>query len=259
MEKITGKNNSIIKNVKKLLSSSAQRREQGLFVLEGARLVFDILNSFYKIKYFLVTVEAYGKYTAQCNEISAFSEYSFFITNELSEKLGETKNTQGVFAVCVMKTQEKFPLKKGGRYIALDNIQDPGNLGAAVRTAEALGIDGIMAGGGCDIFNPKALRASMGSMLRINIIQTDSLSEYLTDCISEGLPVYASSPDSSALSVTDIDFSDGGVCVIGNEANGVSREITELCDSTVTIKMSGRAESLNASAAAAIIMWEMLR
>lgn len=259
MEKITGKNNYIIKNVKKLISSSKQRREQGLFVLEGARLVFDVLNSFYKVKYFLITESAYEKYKVQADEMMAFCGCSFIISDVLCEKLSDTKNAQGVFAVCCMENAKGFSFRDNGKFILLDNVQDPGNLGTIVRTAEALGIDGIIVGGGCDIYNPKVLRASMGSMLRMNITQTDSLPRLIKELKSKGLPVYATSPSSSAVPVTEIDFSNGGACVIGNEANGVSCGIMELCDKQITIKMQGRAESLNASAAAAITMWEMVR
>ncbi|MGN1203057.1 MAG: TrmH family RNA methyltransferase, partial [Eubacterium sp.] len=259
MEKITGKNNDLVKNVKKLISSSKQRREQGLFVLEGARLVFDVLNSFYKVKYFLITQDAFDKYRQQAGRIADISENSYIISDSLAEKLGDTKSSQGVFAVCCVKNGGELIFENDSRLIALDNVQDPGNLGTIVRTAEALGIDGIIVGGGCDIYNPKALRASMGSMLRIKLIETDDLSASLKELQSKGVMIYGTSPDSNARSITEIDFSKGGVCVIGNEANGISEKVKSVCNSLITIKMLGRAESLNASAAASITMWEMLR
>lgn len=259
MEKITGKNNDMIKNVKKLISSSGKRREQGLFVLEGARLVFDVLNSFYKVKYFLITESAYEKYSSQADEMIKICEHSYIISEDISERLSDTKSAQGVFAVCFMKENNDFTLSDNAKVIALDNVQDPGNLGAVIRTAEALGIDAVVVGGGCDIYNPKTLRATMGSILRIHIEQTDHLGCVLMDIKKKGIPVYATSPDSTAFPITDVDFSKGGVCVIGNEANGVSDEIKALSNSLITIKMLGRAESLNASVAASITMWEMVR
>lgn len=259
MEKITGKNNDLIKNVKKLLSSSKQRKEQGLFVLEGARLVFDVLNSFYKVKCFLITEAALEKFNLKADEMINLSESSYIISDELAQKLSDTKNSQGVFAVCYMKEADDFLLNENSKLIALDNLQDPGNLGTIVRTAEALGVDGIIVGGGCDIYNPKVLRASMGSMLRINVTSADKLVEKLIELKLKGFAVYGTSPDSSAVPITEIDFSKGSVCVIGNEANGISDEVKNTCDSLVTIPMLGRAESLNAAAAASITMWEMLR
>ncbi len=259
MEKITGKNNDLIKNVKKLLSSSKQRREQGLFVLEGARLVFDVLNSLYTVKYFLITDTALEKFKLRAAEMINVSESTYIISDELAQKLSDTKTSQGVFAVCYMKLADDFILNKTGRLIALDNLQDPGNLGTTVRTAEALGIDGIIVGGGCDIYNPKALRASMGSMLRINVTETEDLKSELTALKSKGYIVYGTSPDSSAVPINKTEFSYSSVCVIGNEANGMSDEIKDICDVFITIPMLGRAESLNAAAAASITMWEMLR
>ena len=258
MEKITGKNNDLIKGIKKLLSSSKERKDKGLFVIEGARLVFDVLNSFYRVETFLVTEDSYEKYKAQCDEMINVADKSYIISNDISSKLSDTQSSQGVFAVCYM-TNNGFTAEQGKRYVALDNVQDPGNLGTIIRTAEALGIDGVLVGGGCDIDNPKALRASMGSMLRVNVNQIIDLEKELRVLKADGFMIYATVPDSSAKAITDIDFSNGGICVIGNEANGISENVKNLCDELVTIKMLGRAESLNASVAASITMWEMLR
>ena len=109
------------------------------------------------------------------------------------------------------------------------------------------------------MYNPKVLRSAMGSALRQNVVQCDNLEELLNSLKAKGFSLYGTVPDSSARSVTDVDFTGGSVCVIGNEANGISSEIKSLCDSLVTIKMKGSAESLNASVASAITMWEMLR
>jgi len=258
MEKITGKNNDLIKDIKKLLSSSRERKDKNAFVLEGVRLVFDVLNSIIKVKTFLATSTVLEKYPAQCREMIHSADKSYLISDEVADRISDTKNAQGIFAVCEMKSQD-FTIDNHSKYIALDNVQDPGNLGTIVRTAEALGINGIITFGGCDMYNPKVLRASMGSMLRMNILQTDSLSDTIRSMKNNGMKVYATSPDKSAKSITDVDFSHGGVCVIGNEANGVSDEVMNCCDDLITIRMLGKAESLNASVAAAITMWEMLR
>lgn len=259
MEKITGKNNDLIKGIKKLLSSSKERRSQGLFVLEGARLVFDVLNSFenYSVAVFLITEQALAKYPSQSEQLMSLSAKSYIISDEISQKLTDTQNSQGVFAVCKMKSNS-FELECGKKYIALDNVQDPSNLGAIARTAEALGIDGMFVSGGCDIYNPKALRASMGSMLRLRLLQTDSLVDIIEKAKGIGISCYAAVPDKNAADITSVDFSKGGLCVIGNEANGISENVKKVC-LPVTIVMLGRAESLNASVAAAITIWEMMR
>lgn len=259
MEKITGKNNDLVKNIKKLLTSSKERKAQGLFVLEGARLVFDVLNSFYEVKYFVTTSHGFEKYQPQCEKMIKKAEKSFFISDDVADKLGDTQNPQGIFAVCKMKHDRQTDVSDSAKQIALDNVQDPSNLGAIVRTAEALGIDRVIVGGGCDIFNPKALRSSMGSMLRVNLLRTDNLTEFLKEQKAKGIPVYGTSPDKNAAPITEIDFSNGCICVIGNEANGISDSVKDVCSELVTIRMLGNAESLNASVAASITMWEMLR
>lgn len=123
MEKITGKNNDLIKSVKKMLISSKERRMQNAFVLEGARLVFDALNSFYAIRYFLITDSAYEKYRDSAERMAESAEKSYFISEDIASKLSDTQSSQGVFAVCEMR-QSEFELNKNDKLIALDNVQD---------------------------------------------------------------------------------------------------------------------------------------
>ena len=129
---------------------------------------------------------------------------------------------------------------------------------AIVRTAEALGINGALLHNCCDVYNPKALRASMGGMLRLPFMQSENLAEDIKKYKSQGFSVYAAVPDASAQDITKIEFHGSDICVIGNEGNGVSGEVLAEC-APLTINMLGRAESLNASVAGTIVMWEMLR
>lgn len=255
MERITSKTNKIIKDTKKLITSSSARRANGLFVLEGARLCFDVLNSVYKVQTLFVTEKLMGKYPDEVAALAEKSEKSFIITEEIADKLADTDSPQGIFAVCDM-AESTAPI--GKKAVALDNVQTPSNVGAIIRTAEALGIDSIIIGGGCDIYNPKVLRASMGSVLRMNIIMCDDLAEALCN-LKPYYQTFATVPRSSATPITKIDFTNPTVCVIGNEANGVSAEVLDVADGQITIPMKGKAESLNASVAASVTMWEMMR
>ncbi|MCM1391586.1 MAG: RNA methyltransferase, partial [Ruminococcus sp.] len=165
----------------------------------------------------------------------------------------------GVFCVCkTLPEIDEGMISPNGKYIALENIQDPANLGAICRTAEALGISGAIVENGCDIYNPKAQRASMGSLLRLPVIRTTNLASLLIRSGENGMKIYATTPDANAVKITDADMSGGVIAVIGNEANGVTDEIFKVCKK-ITIQMLGRAESLNASMAAAVTMWEMMR
>lgn len=257
MEKITSKSNNLIKHTKKLFTSHKDRDLFSQFALEGARLCFDALDSDCGADILLLTENAAQKYSDKCDRLINGFERSYFISSELASYLSETKNPQGVFAVC-SRRENNFYLQTGKKYIALDKIQDPSNLGAVIRTAEALGIDGAVFSGCCDLYNPKVLRASMGGALRLPVLLCDDLAREIKKFRSLGFSVYAAVPDHSATDIKNITFKGSDICVIGNEGNGVSEEVKKACSGLLTINMLGRAESLNASVAAAIVMWEML-
>lgn len=258
MEKITSKSNNLIKEVKKLFTSRKARYENQKFVLEGARLCFDVLNSECAPEMLFVTQRACEKYADLIASLEESFEQSYLITQEIADKISDTQSTQGVFAVCRMRN-DMLTLESGGKYIALDELQDPANLGAIIRTAEALGINGAILYNCCDLYNPKALRASMGSILRLPVLISENLAEDIKAYKANGFKAYAAVPDSSARDITGVDFNGSDICVIGNEGNGVSNQVLSACDELITINMLGRAESLNAFAAGAITMWEMLR
>jgi len=258
MEKITSKSNALIKNVKKLFTSRRARIENNQFVLEGARLCFDVFNSDYKVACFLVTEKAYEKYEPECRRMIEVADKACFISDEVAAKLADTESTQGIFAVCEI-LQNHFKIEKNNKYIALDSLQDPSNLGAVIRTAEALGMAGAICFNCCDIYNPKALRASMGSILRLPVMISENLCSDMEQLKTDGFSVYAAVPDSDAADITKISFNKSSVMMIGNEGSGISDAVKNCATELVTIHMQGRAESLNASMAGAIAMWEMLR
>lgn len=258
MEKITSRSNNLIKDIAKLFASRKARYENQKFALEGARLCFDAVNSGYEPEVLLFTEELQGRYPAEIERAIAASKRAVVISGEVAARLSDTQSPQGVFAVCSMKPfAEKA--EEGGKYIALDNLQDPSNLGAILRTAEALGVNGAILYNCCDAYNPKALRAAMGSSLRMPMIISENLVKDINELKAGGYSVYATVPDSRARDITTVSFEPSCVCVIGNEGNGISDEVKAACSELITINMRGRAESLNASMAGAITMWEMLR
>lgn len=254
---IESRSNEKIKSAQKLASNSRYRKEENAFFLEGLRLCSDAYESGIQVCQFFFTEKAREKYGDKVEQIISGADNSYIITEDIARKLSETQSSQGVFAVCKMK-ETTCGISKDGKYIALENIQDPANLGAVIRTAEALGIDGAILSGCCDCYNPKALRASMGSLLRLPLIFAEDSVSFLTGCMEKGMLVLATTPDEKAQNITELDLSRGVISVIGNEGNGVSEGVLSICRN-VTIPMQGRAESLNASMAAAIVMWEMMR
>lgn len=257
MEIITSKTNPRVKSAAALLDRR-ERKKTGLFLLEGARLCADAAGNGVTVETLFVTQEAAVKYAAECDVISRAANSAYCVSDAVAEKLSDTLHPQGVFCVCRMP-QTVPSVDPDGLYVFLDNIQNPDNLGAISRTAEALGFAGLIVSAGCDIYSPKALRASMGALLRFPVIVAADGAALLRECAEKGMRLLATVPDRDAEDITKVTLSSGAVLVVGNEGSGVSDETLALCADRVTIPMAGRAESLNAAAAAAIAMWEIKR
>lgn len=257
INKIESRSNDKIKAAQKLSSSSRFRNERREFFLEGARLCFDAAVSGVKIKQAFFTENAAEKYPDKLEKIISSADETYEISRDVASRLADTQSSQGVFAVCEMP-ENSFEIDPKGKYIFLENIQDPANLGAIARTAEALGIDGAVLCSCCDIYNPKAQRAAMGSLLRFPTVSVSDAVCALREYRDKGMLTLATTPDANAERITETDLGGGVVAVIGNEGNGVTDETMKVCRK-VTIPMKGRAESLNASMAAALVMWEMVR
>lgn len=261
METITSRQNKIVREAAALLSSTEERRSRREFLCEGARLCQDAARSGVKILRCFFTEEAREKYAFYVEQVLAVSEESYLVADHVAQLLASTKHSQGVFCQCRWPKSmiENHPSAR--RCVVLENLQDPGNLGTILRTAEALGFQQVwLLGDCCDPLSPKALRASMGATFRVGIVVEPSREKLCGGLKSQGYTLLASVPDSAAQAVTRVDFSQGKWAIfIGNEGSGLTEETIALCHQRVTIPMTGRAESLNASAAATILLWEMAR
>jgi TrmH family RNA methyltransferase len=253
---ITSKDNLLIKLVCALQGSANARKEHNLFVLEGLRICDDAAISSIKFDKLIVSETALLKYKEKVAKLSHNALECFRIPDSLFKKISDTTSPQGVIALCKMPSLNR-QIDPNGKYVALENINDPSNLGAVSRTAEALGVSGIiLSANGCDPYSPKSLRASMGTLLRMPLI---ILNDFVNGIKNSGLKSYACVVDSNAKSITDVDFTEGSVVMIGNEANGLTAQAKEMATEQITIKMTGLAESLNAATAAAISIWEMMK
>lgn len=258
MEIITSRNNPGIKAASQLLNAS-HRAKTGLFIIEGARICYDAAVSGVEILETYFTQEAHAKYTQKIDEIISKSRFVAVINESVAEKLSDTKNSQQIFCVCRQKRQSGENIDADKFYVMTENVQTPDNLGAIVRSAEALGVDGLVIFSGCDIYSPKALRASMGGLLRFPVFTVKDAASFLEECKNRSMKIYATVPDSSAVDIAKVKNIGGSVVVIGNEGNGVSEEVKKVCNECVTIPMKGKAESLNAASAAAIVIYEFMR
>ncbi|MDD4699019.1 MAG: RNA methyltransferase [Oscillospiraceae bacterium] len=258
-DRISSRENSIIKLAVKLQNSSKARRENGLFVLEGLRLCFDAVQSEFNVDSLIVTDEAYEKYTEMVEKISLNSKKSYIISAELFGRISDTQSPQGVMCICKMPGLD-LQIKSNAKYIALENTQDPANLGTIARTAEAMGIDGlIVSAAGCDPFSPKAQRAGMGALIRLPVFVVSDFLDKLDTLKNNGYKLYAAVVGNADELITNVKFNDSCIMLIGNEANGLTADLIDISDSKITIPMKGKAESLNAAAAAAILIWEMTK
>lgn len=259
---VTSKDNQWVKEWRRLNDSAKYRRETGLFAIEGARLCGDAVRSRVELKAVLYTASALAVYGNVVESLLAAADNAVEISPELSRHMSDTINPQGVFCIAKMLDNSLIIDKINiiGTYSALEDIQDPGNMGTVIRTAEALGIDGILLSDGCcDIYNPKVLRASMGGVFRMPLMQVGDMAQAVVALQEKGLTAFACVVDADATPITAAGMGKGSVALIGNEGNGLRADTVAVCKRRVTIPMTGRAESLNASMAAGIILWEMAR
>ena len=257
---VTSKDNAQIKNTVKLKKSAKYRKETGCFIAEGVRVCVDAALSGAQIISLFVTESAADKNTDSFEMLSTRAGKTYMVTPELFALISDTQTPQGF--LCVIKTLDKSAvfdkINDGGKFLALDNVQDPNNLGTILRSAVAFGVNGvIMSSDCCDVYNPKVVRGSMGAVFRLPVLITGCLSDWFS--LNPRLNTYAAVVDGSAEKVTDITFEEPCAVVIGNEGNGLKPETAASCKRQITIPMNGKAESLNASAAAAILIWEMVK
>ncbi len=259
MTVITSKDNPSVKLYVKLSASKKERKKSGMYVLEGFRLITDAVNEKSLIKQIFFTEEAYEKYGSMLSQADLKEVKVLIISNELGIKISCTEKPQGVFAVCEMPPAKKINdfIRKDGKYLVLHQLQDPGNLGMIIRTADAVGVDGVILSECCELYSPKVIRSTMGSVFRMNIFESSDTDELFSCFENNGISSYAAVIDSDACDLRKCTFEGGCAVFIGNEGNGLPSEISGRCTVRATIRMSGHINSLNAAMAAGIFLWEM--
>ncbi len=260
---ITSKDNPNIKLYQKLSSSKKARKENNMFCLEGYRLISDAVKENLELYCVFLTKKASEKYSKALNlqNDETFNKI-VYISDEIALKLSDTKTPQGVFAICKKLDKINYTDKilSSGKFIVLHNVQDPGNIGTIIRTADAVGVNGIiLTGDNCDIYNPKLIRSTMGSIFRVKLYIENDFEKIIEIFNKNNVNSYAAVIDKNAISLTECNFTDNCVVVVGNEGNGLPKEISDLCTYKLTIKMQGNIDSLNAAMATGIILWEMLK
>lgn len=260
MTVITSKDNPSVRLYTRLSSSKKERKNYAMYVLEGYRLIYDALIENALVSHIFFTQEAYDRYYPELSQVDLKEVKILIISNELGMKISCTEKTQGIFAVCNIPPSHelKLSVKKSGRYAVLYQLQDPGNVGMIIRTADAMGIDGVILSESCELYNPKTIRSTMGSAFRMKIYEDCMIDDIISIFRESGIKSYAAVIDKDASDLRSCSFSGGSAVFIGNEGNGLPAEAAEKCDQRVTIKMNGNVNSLNAAMATGIILWEMV-
>ncbi len=255
MEIITSKNNAAVIAASKLSDKKYREREQK-FAFEGIKLFEEAHRAGVPFSRVFVTEEAYEKYQ---EKLSVLPRHLLTVVSDaVYEKLSFENAPQGVFCVAeYFKPQTK---KDTSFVLLLDGVSDPGNFGAILRSAEAFGTDTVYTGkNGADLYNPKTVRACMGSLFRVDIRRLETIADSVRALQKDGFRVFATALDHRSQDIRHIDFSGKIAFVIGNEGHGVSDETLSVCDGTVIIPMCEGPESLNAAVAASVVMWEAAR
>ncbi|MBR6242246.1 MAG: RNA methyltransferase [Ruminococcus sp.] len=256
---ITSKDNPVIKLYQKLASSKKERLQYGLFVLEGLRITQDALSEQSGLTHVILTKQAYDKFGDELFQADLRDAKTIVISNELGNKIASTGTTQGVFAICRIPVQKELSsaMKENGKYVVLFGLQDPGNVGMIIRTADALGLDAVILSGSCDIYSPKVIRSTMGSVFRADIYIENDTEKLFSALERAGVTSSAAVIDKDAVNVVKCGFDGSQAVFIGNEGNGLPADIASRCTRKVIIPMHGNINSLNAAMAAGILMWEL--
>ncbi|MFC4766940.1 TrmH family RNA methyltransferase [Effusibacillus consociatus] len=262
MERITSTRNSRVKDWA-ALKQKKYRDQTNLFFIEGIRLVEDALESQAPLETILVLDDLIptGRLDRIVNGTHSLGIELIEVNQAVLEHVADTKTPQGVIAIGRQYQHNKEGLiasKTNPLYLVLDNIQDPGNLGTMIRSADAVGAAGVFVGSGSvDLYNPKVIRATMGSLFHLPVIEV-SLRELFPLLRQHDVTVIGASTGAEE-ELYAVDLTGGTAIVIGSEAHGISGEIRQQIDKWISLPMPGKAESLNAAIASSIILYETLR
>ncbi len=253
---ITSTSNPQVKRLLQLQKKSKARNEEGVFVVEGLRMFVEVPKE--RVEKVYVSETFYNKKKQEVN----WEEFPLeILSDSVFKHVSDTQTPQGV--LCIVK-QKKYDVAKlldiqNPHFMVLDNLQDPGNLGTIVRTAEGAGVDAVFMSKDCvDIYNPKTIRSTMGSIYRVSTIYIEDTVKLLELFKEKGIKSYAAHLDGKN-SYDKEDYRTGTAILIGNEGNGLRDEVSNKADIWVRIPMEGQVESLNAAIAASVLMFEVAR
>lgn len=258
MQIITSKDNEIIKNIRKL-KEKKYRDLNNEYIVEGIKMIREAISEKAVIKLIVVCEENVNNGAIDKKLLYEIAKYEcIYVNKKIFSLISDVQNPQGILAVIEKNNSEENIDYKQDVIVVLDGIQDPGNLGTILRTIDSVGLNQVIVSKEtADAYNPKVVRSTMGAIFRVNIIESDNLLDTLKNMKKHKYKVMATSLETQN-SIYDVDYNKK-VIVIGNEANGVSQDILNYADEKIKIPMLGKTESLNASVATAVILYEYVR
>lgn len=252
---ISSNSNERVKELKKLVKSAKERNNQNLYIVEGIRMFVEIPKD--KLIDVYVSETALSKYEDKLWD-KLPGEY-YILTDNVFKAVADTDTPQGILATV---KQDKYELKdvicENPCFLIVDHLQDPGNMGTIIRSSEAAGVTGIIVSpDSVDVYNPKVVRSTMGSIFRVPVIKSKDLVEDINTLKACGVTIFGAHLDGA--NMYEMNFKKASAFLIGNEGNGLSEEISKTADELLKIPMQGAVESLNAAVSASIIAYEVLR
>lgn len=257
MNVITSKDNDNIKKIKKL-KEKKYRKQEGKYIIEGSKLIEEAIKENAKIEQIIVCEDCITEAT-NSNLLYEIAKYDcIYVSEKVFKTLTDVSTPQGMLAVIKKKDNKKEVNYNEDMIVILDGVQDPGNMGTILRTIDSAGLSQVIVTKEVvDAYSPKVVRSTMGAIFRVNIIETEDKLKMIKEIKKHKFNVAATSLEASK-SIYDVEFNKIAI-VIGNEANGVSQEVLDLADTKMIIPMPGRTESLNASVATGILIYEYVR
>ena len=258
MQSISSKENELIKHIKKL-KDKKERDISNEYVIEGIKLIQEAIQENVNIKQIIVCDDCDKTESIPKDLMYEIAKYDcVYVTKKIFKYISEVQEPQGILAVIEKNNKDREIDYTQDIIVALDNVQDPGNLGTILRTVDSIGLTQILVSKGtADSYNPKVVRSTMGAIFRIKIIECEDLEKILKEVKKHKFKVVVTSLQTEN-SIYEINYNKK-VIVIGNEAKGVEKNIQDLADEKIKIPMLGKTESLNASVATGIVLYEYVR
>ncbi len=256
---ITSKDNEMIKHIKKL-KEKKYRDEYKEFIIEGTKMIAEALEEKAKIKSIIICDDCKNQGSIPSDLMYEIAKLDcIYVSEKIFNTITDVINPQGIMAILEKpENNENIIDYNNDIFLILDNIQDPGNMGTILRTADSLNIKQIIVSkGSADIYNLKVVRSTMGAIFRVKVVESENLVKTVRAMKKHKITVYATDLRTDK-SIYDVDYKKSAI-VIGNESNGVSSEVLEEASERIKIPMIGKTESLNAAVATSIILYEAYR